>query len=241
MMTLVFYPYVYLLAARRLSRPGLGRARDRPQPRPLAPARLPRGHPAAGPPLPRRRRGAGDDGGPGRLRHRGHLRLSHPHRRHLPRLVRDVRSGGGRPAGERAAPLRGGAARDRARLAGPAAVHPARASRAPRPRRSSCAAAAPPPPPSPAPRCSGSPSSCRWASSRSGPCARGPRAAWRATSARCWRILSAWPPSPRSSPACWPSSSPTRGGFTPRAPRAGRRASRRWAMRCRARSSRWAS
>ena len=69
---------------------------------------------------------------------------------------------------------------------------------APRPRRWCSAGPAPPPPPLPAPRCSGSPSSSRWDSSRSGPGAPGPRAAWRGTSAPSSPIPSGWPPSPPS-------------------------------------------
>ena len=112
--TLVLYPYVYLLArASFLSQSrtlleaarGLGMSRGRAIVRVGAAAR------AAGDP---RRRGAGADGGAGRLRHREPARRAHVHRRDLPRLVQRLR-----PRGR-------DAVRDAARV-GDAAAAPARA------------------------------------------------------------------------------------------------------------------
>ena len=247
MMTLVFYPYVYLLARAAFREQGsatletarsLGRSRAR--------AFL-RGDPAAGAALSRRRRGAGHDGGPRRLRHRGDLRLPHAHR------GRSTASGTACSIASAAAPARRACSllfapallRDRARLAGPAAVQSSATAAGPRPRPSSCTAGAPPRPPSPpAPACSASPSSCRSASSSLWAArALGRRAGSPPTFGALLANTSGSPPSPPVA-TCLPRDRARLRG--PAAPLARpRRFSSRlrvaWATRCPARSSRWAS
>ena len=99
---------------RRVPRPVAPGARGGPHARPL----LRRGGPAGGDPARApgagRRRGARGDGGAGGLRRRQPAQLPRAHRRDLPRLVRDVRPGGGAAAGHRAGDAGGRARRARA-------------------------------------------------------------------------------------------------------------------------------
>ena len=128
-MTLVFYPYVYLLARAAFREQGaptletarsLGRSRD---------ARLRRRHAAAGPALSRRRRFAGHDGGARGFRHRRHVRIPNAHRGRLSCLVRHVRSSRGGPAREPAAAPCPLPPRPRAVAPRPSAIHPEPAPR----------------------------------------------------------------------------------------------------------------
>ena len=96
MLTLVLYPYVYLMTRAAFVSQSAGGAGSGAHPRCRALAAVLPGGPAAGAPGDHRRAGAGADGDPGGLRHRGLLRRPHPEHRHLPHLVRAGRRHGRR-------------------------------------------------------------------------------------------------------------------------------------------------
>ena len=161
MMTLVFYPYVYLLARAAFREQGAATLGDGAQPRRSRTARLRPGHPADGPPLAGRRRLAGHDGGARRLRHRRHVRVPHAHR------GQSIASGTAcsiarRPSARQPAAVlrRPAARRSSVRSAGaPASRRASAGAGGSRPRlRLAPALAAT----SRVRGCSGSPSSCRW-------------------------------------------------------------------------------